>query len=68
MSLKEINTIKKGISLITIGEGILMCVFGFTVVNRSIYGDLGMVPFHLMLAIGYGIVFFNSLKELRRGA
>nr|WP_246073862.1 cellulose synthase family protein [Fluviicola chungangensis] len=58
---------KKSISLITIGEGILMCVFGFTVVNRSIYGDLGMVPFHLMLTIGYGIVFFNSLKELRRG-
>lgn len=57
---------KKSISLITIGEGILMCVFGFTVVNRSIYGDLGMVPFHLMLTIGYGIVFFNSLKELRR--
>jgi cellulose synthase/poly-beta-1,6-N-acetylglucosamine synthase-like glycosyltransferase len=57
---------KKSISLITIGEGILMCVFGFTVVNRAIYGDLGMVPFHLMLTIGYGIVFFNSLKELRR--
>lgn len=57
---------KKSISLITIGEGILMCVFGFTVVNRSIYGDLGMVPFHLMLTIGYGIIFFNSLKELRR--
>ena len=58
---------KKSISLITIGEGILMCVFGFTVVNRAIYGDLGMVPFHLMLTIGYAIVFFNSLKELRRG-
>jgi cellulose synthase/poly-beta-1,6-N-acetylglucosamine synthase-like glycosyltransferase len=58
---------KKSISLITIGEGILMCVFGFTVVNRAIYGDLGMVPFHLMLTIGYGIVFFNSLKELRQG-
>lgn len=59
---------KKSISLITIGEGILMCVFGFTVVNRAIYGDLGMVPFHLMLTVGYGIVFFNSLKELRQGA
>ncbi len=56
---------KKSISLVTIGEGILMCVFGFTVVNRAIYGDLGMVPFHLMLTIGYGIVFFNTLKELR---
>lgn len=59
---------KKSISLITIGEGILMLVFGFTAVNRGIYMDFGMVPFHLMLAIGYGLVFFNSLKELRQGA
>ena len=56
---------KKSISLITIGEGILMVLFGFTAINRAIYGDLGMVPFHLMLAIGYGLVFFYSLSELR---
>jgi hypothetical protein len=42
-----------------------MVVFGFTAVNRAIYGDLGMVPFHLMLTIGYGIIFFNTLKENR---
>ncbi len=57
---------KKSISLITIGEGMLMLLFGFTAVNRAIYGDLGMVAFHSMLTIGYGIVFFNTLKELRR--
>jgi hypothetical protein len=56
---------KKSISIITIGEGFLMLVFGFTAINRAIYGDLGMVPFHLMLSIGYGLVFFNTLKELR---
>lgn len=59
---------KKSISLLTIGEGILMCIFGFTAINRAIYGDFGMVPFHLMLAIGYGLVFFNTLKELRQTA
>lgn len=59
---------KKRISPITIGEGILMCVFGYTAINRAIYGDFGMVPFHLMLAIGYGLVFFNTIKELRQGA
>jgi cellulose synthase/poly-beta-1,6-N-acetylglucosamine synthase-like glycosyltransferase len=59
---------KKSISLITIGEGILMVVFGFTAVNRAIYLDFGMVPFHAMLATGYGLVFFNSMKELRQGA
>lgn len=56
---------KKSISLITIGEGLLMLLFGYTTVNRAIYGDLGMVPFHLMLTLGYGLVFFSTLKELR---
>jgi len=57
---------KKSISLITIGEGILMLVFGFTAVNRAIYMDFGMVPFHAMLATGYGLVFFSTLKELKQ--
>jgi cellulose synthase/poly-beta-1,6-N-acetylglucosamine synthase-like glycosyltransferase len=57
---------KKSISLITIGEGLLMLLFGFTTINRAIYGDLGMVPFHLMLTLGYGLVFFSTLKELRQ--
>ncbi len=56
---------KKKISLLTIGEGMMMCLFGFTAVNRALYGDLGMVPFHLMLATGYGLVFFYSIAELR---
>lgn len=56
---------KKSISLLTIGEGVLMVVFGFTAINRALFQDLGMVPFHLMLAIGYGLVFFYTLKELR---
>lgn len=56
---------KKKLSIINILEGILMVVFGFTAINRSLYGDLGMVPFHLMLAIGYGAVFFYTLVEIR---
>ena len=56
---------KKSLSIINIAEGILMLVFGFTAVNRAIYGDFGMVPFHLMLTIGYGIIFFSTLKENR---
>ena len=56
---------KKSISILTIAEGLLMVLFGFTAVNRALYGDLGMVPFHLMLAIGYGLVFFYTLGELR---
>jgi cellulose synthase/poly-beta-1,6-N-acetylglucosamine synthase-like glycosyltransferase len=56
---------KKSISILNIGEGILMLLFAYTTVNRAIYGDLGMIPFHLMLTIGYGLVFFSSLSELR---
>jgi hypothetical protein len=56
---------KKSLSIINIAEGILMVVFGFTAVNRAIYGDLGMVPFHLMLTVGYAVIFFNTLKENR---
>lgn len=56
---------KKKINLLTIMEGLLMVVFGFTTINRALYGDLGMVPFHAMMAIGYGVIFFNSVKELK---
>ena len=56
---------KKSLSLINILEGLLMLIFGFTAVQRAVYGDLGMVPFHLMLTFGYGIIFFSTLKENR---
>jgi hypothetical protein len=58
---------KKSISILTIGEGLLFVLFAFTAINRAIYQDLGMVPFHLMLAIGYGLVFFYTLAETRGG-
>ncbi len=57
---------KKKLSIINIGEGVLFVVFGFTAINRAIYGDLGMVPFHVMLATGYGLVFFYSVAEIRQ--
>ncbi len=56
---------KKSLSILNIGEGLLMVLFGYTAINRAIYGDLGMVPFHLMLTFGYGLVFYHSLVELR---
>lgn len=56
---------KKRLSILNIGEGLLFLLFGFTAINRAIYGDIGMVPFHLMLATGYGLVFFYSVAEIR---
>jgi cellulose synthase/poly-beta-1,6-N-acetylglucosamine synthase-like glycosyltransferase len=59
---------KKSLSIINIMEGILMVVFGYTAVVRAVYGDFGMLPFHLMLACGYGVIFFSTLKENRISA
>jgi len=56
---------KKSLSILNIGEGLLAATFLFTAINRGFYGDLGMVPFHLMLAFGYGLVFYHSVAELR---
>jgi len=56
---------KKSLSILNIGEGLLFLLFLGTAINRAIYGDLGMVPFHLMLAYGFGVVFYHSIKELR---
>jgi cellulose synthase/poly-beta-1,6-N-acetylglucosamine synthase-like glycosyltransferase len=59
---------KKSLSIINIVEGILMFTFGFTAINRIAFGDLGMAPFHLMLACGYGVIFFSTLKENKNSA
>ena len=56
---------KKKLNLVNILEGIFFVIFTFTALNRAFYGDFGMVPFHLMLGIGYGSVFFYSVKEVR---
>ncbi|MDX1651331.1 MAG: glycosyltransferase family 2 protein [Brumimicrobium sp.] len=61
----ENKYVKKSLSLITVFEGILFIVFLFTALNRLVYGDLGMVPFHLILAGGYGMVFFYSIAEIK---
>lgn len=58
---------KKSLSILNIAEGILMLAFGYTALIRTIYGDLGMVPFHAMLAVGYGVIFFSTIQEVRKG-
>ena len=48
-------------------EGILMLYFGFGLYSAFIVGDqggdFGLFPFHLMLFIGFGYVFFKSLSS-----
>lgn len=57
--------LKKGISANVIIEGLLMLYFAFGMYSAFIVGDqggdFGLFPFHFMLFIGFGFVFFKSI-------
>ncbi len=62
---KSNKYINKKISLNVIVEGLLMLYFAFGMYSAFIVGDqggdFGLFPFHLMLFLGFGFVFFKSL-------
>lgn len=55
------------INWITIGEGLLALYFLFAVVAAFYIQNTTFVVFHLLLTIGYGAIFFFSVKHLRYG-
>ena len=59
--------LRKNISANVIFEGILMLYFGFGMYSAFVVGDqggdFGLFPFHLMLFLGFGFVFFKSLSS-----
>ena len=65
-SWKNNKYLRKKPSLNVILEGLLMVYFAFGMYSAFIVGDqggdFGLFPFHLMLFLGFGFVFFNSLK------
>ncbi len=62
---KDNKYLKRKISPNVIIEGLLMAYFAFGMYSAFIVGDqggdFGLFPFHLMLFIGFGFVFFKSL-------
>jgi len=66
-SWKGNKYLKKNISLNVIFEGILMLYFAFGMYSAFIVGDqggdFGLFPFHLMLFLGFGYVFFKSITS-----
>ncbi|MDB0038514.1 glycosyltransferase family 2 protein [Polaribacter sp.] len=62
---KNNKYIKKKPSVNVIIEGILVLYFAFGMYSAFIVGDqggdFGLFPFHLMLFIGFGYVFFKSI-------
>ncbi len=59
--------LKSSLSPNVIVEGILMVYFAFGMYSAFVVGDqggdFGLFPFHLMLFIGFGFVFFKSLTS-----
>jgi len=66
-SWKGNKYLKKNISLNVIFEGLLMLYFAFGMYSAFIVGDqggdFGLFPFHLMLFLGFGFVFFKSITS-----
>ena len=64
---KNNKYMKRTISIHVIFEGVLMLYFGFEMYSAFIVGnqggDFGLFPFHLMLFIGFGYVFFKSIAS-----
>lgn len=58
--------IKNKITPLVILEGLLMLYFAFGMYSAFVVGneegDFGLFPFHLMLFLGFGYVFFKSFK------
>ncbi|WGK65412.1 cellulose synthase family protein [Croceiramulus getboli] len=58
--------LKKKLSFPILLEGVLMLYFAFGMYSAFVVGDqggdFGLFPFHLMLFLGFGFVFFNSIK------
>ena len=57
--------VSQNISIHVIIEGLLMLYFAFGMYSAFVVGDqggdFGLFPFHLMLFLGFGFVFFKSL-------
>ena len=60
---KENIYISHKISKNTIVEGVLVLYFLFGIYSGYHLNDFGLLPFHLMLLIGYGYVFIKSFKS-----
>jgi len=64
---KNNKYLSKKISPNVIIEGLLMLYFAFGMYSAFVVGDqggdFGLFPFHLMLFIGFGFVFFKSISS-----
>ncbi len=60
---KNIYMAKK-LSLSTLMEGLLSLYFAFGIAAGIYLWDLGLIIFHIMLALGFALVFYQSVKPV----
>lgn len=48
---------------LTIVEGLLSLYFITGIILAFVLGEYGLLPFHIMLSVGFGMVFFYSVKH-----
>jgi hypothetical protein len=64
-SFKKASYVAKKISWVTIAEGVLALVFAGSVVAGLVTNNTAFVLFHSMLALGFGIICYYSIKHLK---
>jgi cellulose synthase/poly-beta-1,6-N-acetylglucosamine synthase-like glycosyltransferase len=57
--------VNKKIGLLNLMEIFLCCYFLIGIAVGIYLKDFGMLPFHMMLAVGFGLLFYYSLKHAR---
>jgi cellulose synthase/poly-beta-1,6-N-acetylglucosamine synthase-like glycosyltransferase len=60
--------LEKMLTPVTILEGILAMYFIFGIISGFRLADYGLMFFHLMLAAGFGFIFYQQLKPVKKHA
>jgi len=64
-SWRQRSYFMESIHPVTVLEGLLALYFGFGIWQAFRLGDFGLLPFHVLLALGFGSVFVYSLLHSR---
>jgi len=62
-SLRGNRYSSKSITPLTLVEGLLMLYFLFGIGSAFYLKDFGLLPFHILLFLGFGIVFYYSIRH-----
>lgn len=64
-TLKKNVYIPKNIGWLSFFEGVLAIYFAFGIFKAFQMGDFGLMPFHIMLFLGYSLIFFYSVFQIK---